>query len=79
MTTCPFKQLPKGEILRRFVKYLIQGVVVFSVTYKPEEKKSAFFAAIVSVGMFSIMDTYMPSIRVRTEPLREPHIRSGTP
>ena len=56
------------EVFRRFVKYLIQGLVVAFATFViPKNKLSfdeIFWIALISGMIFNILDMFTPSISI---------------
>jgi ABC-type Co2+ transport system permease subunit len=56
------------EIIRRIVKYLIEGLMVAIAAYAIPKKSMNFeeiaLLALVAAATFSILDTYIPSMGV---------------
>ena len=62
------QMLDLGELIRRAVKYLVEGVMVAIAAY-PIPKKSlnldeVALIALTAAATFSILDTYVPSMAV---------------
>lgn len=59
-----------GELARRAIKYLIEGIVVAIAAYAiPNVKRSLNFNEVILIALtaaatFSILDTYVPSLGV---------------
>jgi ABC-type Co2+ transport system permease subunit len=57
-----------GELLRRIVKYLVEGIMVAIAAYAIPKKKmnidEVLLIALTSAATFSILDTYVPSMAV---------------
>lgn len=56
------------EVLKRLVKYLIEGIVValaaFAIPYKKISVEEALWLAFVAAMTFSVLDLFAPSIGV---------------
>ena len=56
------------EVLKRLVKYLIEGIVValaaFAIPYKKITIEEALWLAFVAAMTFSVLDLFAPSIGV---------------
>lgn len=56
------------EIIRRIIKYLIEGLMVAIAAYAIPKKSMNFeeiaLLALVAAATFSILDTYLPSMGV---------------
>ena len=62
------KMLDLGELLRRAVKYLVEGVMVAIAAYAIPKKSlnldEVALIALTAAATFSILDTYVPSMAV---------------
>jgi hypothetical protein len=60
--------LDLGELLRRLVKYLVEGLMVaiacFAIPEKSMNIEEIAFIALTAAATFSILDTYIPTIGV---------------
>ena len=60
--------LDVGELLRRSVKYLVEGIMVSIAAYVLPKKKlnleEIFMLAITAAATFAVLDTYVPSMAV---------------
>lgn len=60
--------LDLGELLRRAVKYLVEGVMVAIAAYAIPKKSlkldEVALIALTAAATFSILDTYVPSMAV---------------
>ena len=57
-----------GELLKRIIKYLIQGLMIAIVCYAVPQRSlnvdEISFIALTAAATFSILDTYLPSVAV---------------
>jgi hypothetical protein len=57
-----------GELLRRIVKYLVEGIMVAIAAYAIPKKAmnidEVLLIALTAAATFSILDTYVPSMAV---------------
>ena len=56
-----------GELLRRIVKYLVEGIMVAIAAYaipKSLNLDEVLLIALTAAATFSILDTYVPSMAV---------------
>ena len=57
-----------GELLRRIVKYLVEGIMVAIAAYAIPKKAmnidEVLLIALTAAAPFSILDTYVPSMAV---------------
>ena len=55
-----------GELLRRAIKYLVEGIMVaiaaFSIPQKQLKLDEVLLIALTAAATFSILDTYIPSM-----------------
>ena len=62
------KQLDIAELLKRAIKYLVEGLMVaiaaFAIPKKRLEMDEVALIALTAAATFSILDTYAPSIGV---------------
>ena len=62
------KVIDLGELLRRAVKYLVEGVMVALAAYTiPKRSRNldeVLLIALTAAATFSILDTYVPSMAV---------------
>ena len=62
------QMLDLGELLRRAVKYLVEGVMVAIAAYAIPKKSlkldEVALIALTAAATFSILDTYVPSMAV---------------
>ena len=62
------KQLDVAELLKRAIKYLVEGLMVaiaaFAIPKKRLEIDEVALIALTAAATFSILDTYAPSIGV---------------
>ncbi|MAT49484.1 MAG: hypothetical protein CMA27_06595 [Euryarchaeota archaeon] len=62
------KMLDLGELVRRAVKYLVEGVMVAIAAYAIPKKSlkldEVALIALTAAATFSILDTYVPSMAV---------------
>jgi len=60
--------LDVGELLRRVVKYMVEGVMVAIAAYAIPKKSlnldEVLLIALTAAATFSILDTYVPSMAV---------------
>ena len=60
--------LDVGELLRRAVKYMVEGVMVAIAAYAIPKKSlnldEVLLIALTAAATFSILDTYVPSMAV---------------
>ena len=60
------KMLDLGELLRRAVKYLVEGVMVAIAAYAIPKRslnlEEIMLIALTAAATFSILDTYVPSM-----------------
>ena len=58
----------KNETIRRVMKYLVEAIIVFVVSYsilyeiEAGRLKISFTIALVASSVFAIIDLYMPSV-----------------
>ena len=61
-------QLDGGELLRRAIKYLVEGVMVaiaaYAIPKKSLQMEEVLLIALSAAATFSILDTYVPSMAV---------------
>ena len=59
-----------AEIIKRVIKYLVEGVMVAIAAYAIPKRSMNFdeiiFIALTAAATFSILDMYVPSIAVTT-------------
>ena len=57
-----------GELIRRVVKYLVEGIMVAIAAYAKPKKSlnidEVLLIALTAAATFSILDTYVPSMAV---------------
>jgi len=57
-----------GELVKRTIKYLVEGVMVAIAAYAIPKRSLAFdevaLIALTAAATFSILDTYVPSLAV---------------
>ena len=57
-----------GELLKRIINYLIQGLMIAIVCYAVPQRSlnvdEISFIALTAAATFSILDTYLPSVAV---------------
>ena len=57
-----------GELIRRVVKYLVEGIMVAIAAYAIPKRSlnldEAMLIALTAAATFSILDTYVPSMAV---------------
>ena len=62
------KVIDLGELLRRAVKYLVEGVMVALAAYTSPKRSlnldEVLLIALTAAATFSILDTYVPSMAV---------------
>ena len=62
------KVIDLGELLRRAVKYLVEGVMVALAAYTIPKRSlnldEVLLIALTAAATFSILDTYVPSMAV---------------
>lgn len=62
------EMLDLGELLRRAIKYLVEGVLVALVAYTIPKKalnyEEVAVIALTAAATFSILDTFLPSMAV---------------
>ena len=62
------QMLDLGELIRRAVKYLVEGVMVAIAAYAIPKKSlnldEVMLIALTAAATFSILDTYVPSMAV---------------
>ena len=62
--------LDLGELLRRIVKYLVEGLMVAIAAYAIPKRSlnldEVMLIALTAAATFSILDTYIPSMGVST-------------
>ena len=62
------QMLDLGELIRRAVKYLVEGVIVAIAAYAIPKKSlnldEVALIALTAAATFSILDTYVPSMAV---------------
>jgi len=62
------KMLDLGELVRRAIKYLVEGLMVaiaaFAIPKKALNLDEIGLIALTAAATFSIMDTYLPSMAV---------------
>jgi len=62
------QMLDLGELIRRAVKYLVEGVMVAIAAYAIPQKSlnldEVALIALTAAATFSILDTYVPSMAV---------------
>ena len=62
------EMLDLGELVRRAVKYMVEGVMVAIAAYAIPKKSLNFdevvLIALTAAATFSILDTYVPSMAV---------------
>ena len=62
------QMLDLGELIRRAVKYLVEGVMVAIAAYAIPKKSlnldEVLLIALTAAATFSILDTYVPSMAV---------------
>ena len=62
------QMLDLGELIRRAVKYLVEGVMVAIAAYAIPKKSlnldEVALIALTAAATFSILDTYVPSLAV---------------
>ena len=62
------KQLDIAELLKRAIKYLVEGLMVaiaaFAIPKKRLEMDEVALIALTAAATFSILDTYVPSMGV---------------
>ena len=62
------QMLDLGELLRRAVKYLVEGIMVAIAAYAIPKKSlnldEVLLIALTAAATFSILDTYVPSMAV---------------
>lgn len=60
--------LDLGELVKRALKYLVEGLMVAIAAYVIPSKKlkldECFLIALTAAATFSILDTYLPSMAV---------------
>ena len=58
-------QLDGGELLRRAIKYLVEGLMVaiaaYAIPKKALQMEEVLLIALSAAATFSILDTYVPS------------------
>ena len=61
-------QLDSGELLRRAIKYLVEGLMVaiaaYAIPKKALQMEEVLLIALSAAATFSILDTYVPSMAV---------------
>ncbi len=61
-------QLDGGELLRRAIKYLVEGLMVaiaaYAIPKKALQMEEVLLIALSAAATFSILDTYVPSMAV---------------
>ena len=61
-------QLDGGELLRRAIKYLVEGLMVaiaaYAIPKKALQMEEVLLIALSAAATFSILDTYVPSMSV---------------
>ena len=62
------QMLDLGELIRRAVKYLVEGIMVAIAAYAIPKKSlnldEVLLIALTAAATFSILDTYVPSMAV---------------
>ena len=62
------QMLDLGELVRRAVKYLVEGVMVaiaaYAIPKKSLNRDEVALIALTAAATFSILDTYVPSMAV---------------
>ena len=57
-----------GELIKRAIKYLVEGlmvaIVAFVIPQKPLKFEEIAIIALMAAATFSILDTYVPSMAV---------------
>lgn len=60
--------LDLGELVRRAVKYLVEGIMVaiaaYAIPKKSLQMDEVLLIALTAAATFSILDTYVPSLAV---------------
>ena len=59
-----------GELVKRTIKYLVEGVMVAIAAYAIPKRSLSFdevaLIALTAAATFSILDTYLPSVGITT-------------